>query len=197
MPRNQKSESNTSAQLSVRCEADLKEQYKETLDEQGKSMSDDLREHMQTVVRRYGGQTDDLLPEKPKLRKGLKVLADHAYPWGDGWLVRLDEVKGEIANEANISGRVDRKVYRPLIEDGYIRLSASGIFEIDPRIVVKLRDDVEDLSTSEDTEDECAICGNSTAADDLTTTSENHPAGANVIACPNCATTNEVPAHGD
>ena len=198
MPRNQKSQSNTSAQLSVRCDADLKEQYQNALDYEGKSMSDDLRDHMQTVVERHGGKTDDLLPDKPKPRKGLRVLVDHAYPWDDGWLVRVDEAKGDIKNEANISGRVDRQVFRPLKEGGYIQLrSTTGIFEIDPRVVARLRDDVENIPSTGNVEAECALCGKSADVEDLSATSADHPAGPNLVACPNCATSSEVTAHGD
>lgn len=201
MPRNQQSASNSSAQLSVRCDSDLKEQYKDALDDQGKSMSDDLREHMQRVVERHGGKTDDLLPSKPKLRKGLKVLADHAYRWDGNWLVKIGETKGDIKNEANISGRVKRQVFRPLENEGYITLgSTANAFEIDPEIVARFRDDVDEATVrnAENAEDECAICGNETDAEDLNITSEDHPQGANIVACPNCSTDEtEVAAHGD
>ena len=198
MPRNQQSKSNTSAQLSVRCDADLKEQYQNALDDDGKSMSDDLRDHMQTVVKRHGGKTDDLLPEKPKLRKGLKVLADHAYPWGNGWVVKVSDAEGDIRNEANISGRVDRQVFRPLRNAGYLlRGSTAGVFEIDPRIVARLREDIEGVDSNGVAKGKCALCGESADAEDLTATSADHPAGPNLIACPTCANRNEVTAHGD
>jgi len=182
----------------VRCDAELKKQYKAALDDEGKSMSEDLREHMQTVVERHGGKTDDLLPDRPKLRKGLKVLADHAYRWGDDWLVKVSEAKGDIRNEANISGRVDRQVLRPLADAGYIHLrSTVNLFEINPRIVARLRDDVDSVSSTGEAEAECALCGNATNVEDLSATSPDHPAGPNVIACSNCSTESEVTAHGD
>jgi len=200
MPRNQKSNSNTSDQLSVRCDGDLKQQYKAALDDQGKSMSEDLREHMQKVVERHGGQTDDLLPQQPKARKGLKAIVDHAYRWRDGWIVEVDEVRSAIKDEANTSdGSLYRQVFKPLEENDYLRPASWGKFEVRPETVRRLREDVTGPSPSvgETAEDECAICGEDADAEDLSITDEGHPQGPNLVACPNCADSNEVTAHGD
>ena len=81
MPRNQKSQSNDSAQLSVRCDADLKARYSQILDDEGRSMSDDLRDHMKAVVERHDGATDrDELPDDDALRTAVTTLDEYVDP---------------------------------------------------------------------------------------------------------------------
>jgi len=69
MPRNQPFASNTSAQLSVRCDAELKERYKDALDAEGRTMSEDLRRHMERAIAEHGGSVGNAghLPDDDEL----------------------------------------------------------------------------------------------------------------------------------
>lgn len=124
MPRKQKSRSNTSSQLSVRCDADLKEQYAAVLEDKGRSMSDDLREHMEHVVSAaetsssYG--VNDQLPEDETLRKAYHVLNKYVDP--DTRSIDVDAAESLLADKTNTPKRIVRsRIIEPLEDRGLLR----------------------------------------------------------------------------
>jgi len=125
MPRNQQSASNHSAQLTARCDEDLKNDYKEVLDDRGESISDDLRRHMETVVRRARGRetTDEYRPSDDTLSRVYDALL--ALANGDLKLT-LNHYDSAVANEADVKkGSLDAFCYR-LQREGYVNLSGDG-----------------------------------------------------------------------
>jgi len=124
MPRNQKSVSNDSAQLSVRCDAALKQRYSDVLDDEGDSMSDDLREHMEAVVARHDGAseygTNDRLPDDDVLRRAYHVLDEYVDP--DTRTIAVGAAESTLADKCNTPKRVVReRIIKPLDDRGLIR----------------------------------------------------------------------------
>lgn len=124
MPRNQKSVSNDSAQLSVRCDADLKQQYADVLDDEGDSMSNDLREHMEAVVARHDAASNygvnDRLPDDDVLRRAFNVLDEYADP--DTRTIGVEAAESTLADKCNTPKRVVReRIIKPLDDRGLIR----------------------------------------------------------------------------
>ncbi|MFC6785068.1 hypothetical protein ACFQFH_19995 [Halobaculum halobium] len=125
MPRNQQSKSNDSAQLSVRCDAELKEDYQDVLDERGDSMSDDLRRHMEAVVRRERGRdtSDEFRPDDDTLARVYDALLAFA---NEDLKLTLDHYDSAVANEADVKkGSLDAFTHR-LQREGYVNLSGDG-----------------------------------------------------------------------
>ncbi|PSQ06136.1 hypothetical protein BRC97_07090 [Halobacteriales archaeon QS_6_71_20] len=125
MPRNQQSKSNDSAQLSVRCDPELKDDYQDVLDERGDSMSDDLRRHMETVVRRARSReaTEEFRPDGETLARVYDALLAFA---GDSLKLTLNYYDSAIANEADVKkGSLDAFTHR-LQREGYVNLSGDG-----------------------------------------------------------------------
>jgi len=119
MPRNQQSKSNTSAQLSVRCEADLKEQYKDAIGDT--AMSDDLRQYMKRVVDENGGDTGsgDGLPNDDELRQAYLRLDKLASP--DDHRVDYETAESDLASELNRPKKtIRRAIIQPLRRRGYL-----------------------------------------------------------------------------
>lgn len=124
MPRNQKSASNDSAQLSVRCDAELKQQYADVLDDEGKSMSDDLREHMEATVARADGASsygvNDRLPDDETLRRAYHFLDEYVDP--DTRSIDVDAAESIVADKTNTPKKVVRdRVIKPLDDRGLVR----------------------------------------------------------------------------
>jgi antitoxin component of RelBE/YafQ-DinJ toxin-antitoxin module len=121
MPRNEPSASNTSAQLSVRCDAELKERYKDALDAEGRTMSEDLRQHMEQVVAEHGGAVSSAghLPEDDELATAYTRLDDLADP--DTRTISADAAESALADALNRpKTTVRRAVLTPLERRGYI-----------------------------------------------------------------------------
>lgn len=119
MPRNEPSASNTSAQLSVRCDDDLKQQYKKALGDT--AMSDDLREHMERVVAEHGGRVTDTggLPENDELRTAYRRLDTLAWP--DDHRVDVETAISDLASVLNRPKKtIRRAVIEPLAHRGYV-----------------------------------------------------------------------------
>lgn len=124
MPRKQKSASNDSAQLSVRCDADLKQQYADVLEEKGKSMSDDLRDHMKATVAAADGSSsygvNDQLPDDDTLRRAFHVLEEYVDP--DTRSIDVDAAETLLADKTNTPKKVVRdRVIKPLDDRGLVR----------------------------------------------------------------------------
>lgn len=127
MPRSQASASNGSAQLSVRTDEDLKREYKTALDAEGKSMSDDLREHMKRKVAEHGGNVgrDDHLPADDDLATAYVRLDELASP--DKRRVPVEVAKSDLADKLNLKAALVRSnVLDPLKRRGYIRPLYNG-----------------------------------------------------------------------
>jgi antitoxin component of RelBE/YafQ-DinJ toxin-antitoxin module len=121
MPRNEPSASNTSAQLSVRCDAELKERYKDALDAEGRTMSEDLRRHMEQVVAEHGGAVSSAghLPDDDELATAYTRLDDLADP--DTRTISADAAESTLADALNRpKTTVRRAVLAPLERRGYI-----------------------------------------------------------------------------
>jgi antitoxin component of RelBE/YafQ-DinJ toxin-antitoxin module len=121
MPRNEPSASNTSAQLSVRCDAELKERYKDALDAEGRTMSEDLRRHMEQVVAEHGGAVSNPghLPDDDELATAYTRLDDLADP--DTRTISADAAESALADALNRpKTTVRRAVLGPLERRGYI-----------------------------------------------------------------------------
>lgn len=121
MPRNEPSASNTSAQLSVRCDAELKEHYKDALDAEGRTMSEDLRRHMEQVVAEHGGAVGNAshLPNDDELATAYTRLDDLADP--DRRTVSAEAAESALADVLNRpKTTVRRAVLTPLERRGYI-----------------------------------------------------------------------------
>jgi len=109
--------------VTARCSESLKEQYQAVLDAQGRSMSDDLREHMEETVNRHA---DD--PDGAQLPKGQQLADAYRALWrnADPDTHRIDSGVAEtIAAEAakvKAKGNLIRdSVFKPLENRGYIR----------------------------------------------------------------------------
>ncbi|WP_435062367.1 hypothetical protein [Halobaculum sp. EA56] len=125
MPRKQQSKSNDSAQLSVRCDAELKAEYQDVLDDRGDSMSDDLRRHMESVVRRARGRdtSDEYRPDDETLARVYDALLAFA---NDSLKLTLDHYDSAVANQADVKkGSLDAFTHR-LQKRGYVNLSGDG-----------------------------------------------------------------------
>jgi antitoxin component of RelBE/YafQ-DinJ toxin-antitoxin module len=121
MPRNEPSASNTSAQLSVRCDAELKERYKDALDAEGRTMSEDLRRHMEQVVAEHGGTVGRAghLPDDDELATAYTRLDDLADP--DTRTVSAEAAESALADALNRpKTTIRRAVFGPLERRGYI-----------------------------------------------------------------------------
>jgi len=121
MPRNQPSASNTSAQLSVRCDAELKERYKDALDAEGRTMSEDLRRHMEQVVAEHGGAVSNAgpLPDDDELATAYSRLDDLADP--DTRTISAEAAESTLADALNRpKTTVRRAILAPLERRGYI-----------------------------------------------------------------------------
>lgn len=121
MPRNEPSASNTSAQLSVRCDAELKSRYKDALDAEGRTMSEELRRHMEQVVAERGGAVSNAghLPDDDELATAYARLDDLADP--DTRTVSTDAAESALADALNRpKSTVRRAVLAPLERRDYI-----------------------------------------------------------------------------
>ena len=125
MPRNQQSASNNDAQLNARCDEELKKNYKEVLEDRGESISDDLRSHMEAVVRRARGHdtTDEFRPNDGALARLYDALLAFS---NDSLKLTLDHYDSAIANEADVKkGSLDAFCHR-LQREGYVNISSDG-----------------------------------------------------------------------
>ena len=125
MPRNQQSKSNNSAQLTARCDEDLKDEYKDVLDDRGETISDDLRRHMEAVVRRAHGREadDEFRPDDATLGRVYDALLAFA---NEDLKLTLDHYDSAVANEADVKkGSLDAFTHR-LQREGYVNLSGDG-----------------------------------------------------------------------
>jgi hypothetical protein len=99
--------------VTARCRKSLKEQYQAVLDDQGRSMSDDLREHMEHVVAEHGDQSlRGGGPDGPQLAEAHHALSRNADP--DTHRINTDAAES-IASEAAKVVRL-----KPLEERGYL-----------------------------------------------------------------------------
>ena len=138
MPRNQQSASNTDAQLSVRCDEDLKAAYKDALDAQGTSMSDDLREHMEAVVR---ANSDRPGPQEHRPTDStLRAVYDSLLTYSNETLrLTLEFYDSAIANDSGVKkGSLPALCYR-LQSKNYVRISGDppGVSESKTYLKVK------------------------------------------------------------
>ncbi|PSP98153.1 hypothetical protein BRC89_09365 [Halobacteriales archaeon QS_4_70_19] len=121
MPRNQPSASNTSARLSVRCDAELKERYKDALDAGGRTMSEDLCRRMEQVVAEHGGAVSNAghLPDDDELATAYTRLDDLADP--DTRTISAEAAESALADALDRpKSTVRRAVLVPLERRGYI-----------------------------------------------------------------------------
>jgi antitoxin component of RelBE/YafQ-DinJ toxin-antitoxin module len=133
MPRNEPSASNTSAQLSVRCDAELKERYKNALDAGGRTMSEDLRRHMEQVVAEHGGSVGNAshLPDDDELATAYTRLDDLADP--DTRTISADAAESALADALNRpKTTVRRAVLGPLERRGYVTPRWGSIYVARP-----------------------------------------------------------------
>jgi antitoxin component of RelBE/YafQ-DinJ toxin-antitoxin module len=143
MPRNEPSASNTSAQLSVRCDAELKERYKDALDAEGRTMSEDLRQHMERVVAEHGGAVSNAghLPEDDELATAYTRLDDLADP--DTRTISADAAESALADALNRpKTTVRRAVLGPLERRGYITPRWGSIHIAQPSTLSSSKDEI-------------------------------------------------------
>jgi antitoxin component of RelBE/YafQ-DinJ toxin-antitoxin module len=110
------------AKVTTRCPEELKEEYQQVLDEQGRSMSEDVREHMQAVVNASEGTSigNNALPDNERLATAYKALRRHADPDTGG--IETDVAETIVAEATSVRASVIRSnVLRPLQRRGYIR----------------------------------------------------------------------------
>jgi hypothetical protein len=106
------------ATITVRVDADLKEQYKDSVD----SMSDDLREHVREVV--DGEETDPVaIIEDDVLREGYQALLSAANIHDvNGRRLDVETATASIAERTRVpSNAVRDRVLRPLEKLGFVK----------------------------------------------------------------------------
>jgi antitoxin component of RelBE/YafQ-DinJ toxin-antitoxin module len=118
--------------VTTRCPEELKADYKDVLDEQGRSMSDDLREHMQAVVNAHSNRPDDgTVPGDDQLAAAYKALRRAADP--DHQTVKTEVAETIVAEETRVRRAVVRSnVLKPLERRGYIEPRWGTVRVVDP-----------------------------------------------------------------
>lgn len=116
MPR-MESDRSSEVTVTVRCSPDLKQKYKESVD----NMSDDLRAHMTDVA---GDESDDAedahLPDDENLAAAYTFLDAICDP--DTRRVATDVAETQLAGELNIpKAAIRRSILKPLERRGYIK----------------------------------------------------------------------------
>jgi len=106
------------ATITVRVDADLKEQYKDSVD----NMSDDLRQHVQTVVNNGTGEKTDEFDDDVLNRGYAALLEKAAVHDPDGRQLGVDEAVSAAAEATKVPSKaVKTRVLEPLEERGYLR----------------------------------------------------------------------------
>lgn len=118
MPSNPTPSSKGQTQLSVRTDEELKDQYTDALDEQGKTITEDVREHMRDVVAEYNGETDDGLNDD--MAAALDTLRTVADPQTNR--VTVDRATTAVAESCRVPKEaVKSSLLKPLEERGYVQ----------------------------------------------------------------------------
>ncbi|WP_144901337.1 hypothetical protein [Halobellus captivus] len=131
MPRLQ--EADERATITVRVDADLKDQYKSRVD----SMSDDLREHVREVVE--GDENDPTaVIEDDVLRNGYQALLSAADVHDvNGRRLDVDTATSAIAERTRVPGNAVRdRVLRPLEQLGFVKPRWGSIVILRPEEAV-------------------------------------------------------------
>jgi hypothetical protein len=164
----------------------------EKLDEitkNGKSRSAKLRELVRAEVEdHFDNEEDAYLPEREPLQNAYQTLLDIAEERIDGGGLRVSKsqaVNNLYTNKTPKDAVMDQLI-RPLKNRDFVDVDA-GLSNV--WIVVR------PLTPPPESDGDCSLCNG--ASDELTITTDDHPAGPNLVACPNCADSNEVTAHGD
>jgi antitoxin component of RelBE/YafQ-DinJ toxin-antitoxin module len=122
-------------QISAKVPEQLKEEFKETCDALGESMTDVIVEQMVRVVSEHGGETvDDAYPDDDLLRAAYQQLRRHAPP--DTSALDADAARSLVAEEVGLKkDHIKRLVFRPLERQGYIRPKWGMIVVVPPDAV--------------------------------------------------------------
>jgi hypothetical protein len=157
--------------------------------ENGMSRSAKLRELVRTEVEdHFENEEDAYLPEREQLSNAYQTLLDIAEERVDGGGLRVSKsqaVNNLFTNRTPKDAVMDQLI-RPLKKRGFVDVDA-GLHNV--WIAVR------PLTPPPESEGDCAVCN--AESDDLTITTDGHPAGPNLVACLACANPNEVTAHGD
>jgi len=105
--------------LRVRVSEELRDEYERTLQLEGRSVSEDLRQHVRDVVR--SGAEMSGLPDEGELREAYVLLDELASP--DDRRVRVPVALSELAQSTNRpKENVKRAVLMPLRDRGFIEV---------------------------------------------------------------------------
>lgn len=115
-------------QLSVKTPDELKDDFREACESEGRSMTEVVREKMEEYVRETGGS--EIVagdgPEDPRLSKAWRRLRENADP--DTGKINTDVAKTKAAEAAGVSkGAVREAVLEPLRRRGWLRVSFGTI----------------------------------------------------------------------
>lgn len=110
------------AQIPIRLDENLKEEFRDYCDENGTDMSNHLREHIRSVT---GTSETDPLPDDPELAKAYRRMYDVR---SSDDRIPVAEIEPELANHLNIPKRtIRRRILHELDERGYINVSVGII----------------------------------------------------------------------
>ena len=130
------------SRITLRCNGDLKESFREHCDTEGKSMSEALKEHMQDVT---GHTPSGRLPDEPQLARAYETI----YWAAGGNPVEVDDAEAAVSNKLNVpKSGVRGRFIQPLQERGYLTLR-QGIDAVRYRPNVDLEPDVFDAEPEE------------------------------------------------
>lgn len=106
------------ATITVRIDSDLKEQYRDEVD----SMSDDLRDHIRSVVESEAGGRQQIFEDKV-LNDGYRALRDAAHTHDpNGRRIDVSTATAAAAESTKVPSKAIRqRVFKPLEELGYLR----------------------------------------------------------------------------
>ena len=125
------------SRINFRVSEDLKRAFEADCQQQGKSMSEALKEHIRETT---GHTSTGRLPDDPQLAKAYETI----YWLAGGRPVDVDDAESAVSNKLNIpKDAVRGRVIRPLEKRGYVTLRR-GISKVRYRPNVDLEAAVSD-----------------------------------------------------
>lgn len=111
-------------QVAVRVDESLKEEYRETVEAEGKSMSKDLREHMEAVAGREYTGSREYYPADSGLRSLYEDLLD---VMNEDLRVNMHVHGPTLAQKRQTKVKQLHHQLKPLMKKGYVAREVGGI----------------------------------------------------------------------
>jgi hypothetical protein len=102
-----------STTVHVRCDEELKEQFKEAVEAESSTMTESIVAHMEAVAAEPARDGGSYLPDDDELREAYDVLDRHAAP--DTRRIDVETARTVLADElGRPKGTIDDAILRPL-----------------------------------------------------------------------------------